>query len=294
MADRMRIGISGWNYPPWRGGFYPKGLRQKDELSHAARQFGSIEINGTFYGLQKPESFIRWRDETPEDFVFSVKGPRYITHELRLKEVETPLANFLASGLLALGSKLGPILWQFPPSMRFDAGRFQQFLGMLPHTAQEALALARRHDDHVAGRTWLQFDGKQPIRHAVEIRHDSFKTPEFIQLLRRHDIALVCADAVDWPLLTDLTSDFVYCRLHGAEELYVSGYDDEALDRWAARIRLWAQGDDPEAGEHVVERSRPFPAGRDVFVYFDNTFKKSMAPVNAASLRHRIDIKSCE
>src|SRR5690606_29738579 len=161
----VRIGISGWTYPPWRGVFYPDDLTQRRELAYAARQFAAIEINGTFYSLQRPESFGRWRDETPADFGCTVKAPRYITHMLRLKGAETALANFLASGLLRLGPKLGPILWQFPPSMAFDAARFDDFLGRLPHDTRAALKLARRHDAHVKGRAWLESEGRRPLRH---------------------------------------------------------------------------------------------------------------------------------
>src|SRR5690606_30630664 len=186
-SGTIRIGISGWTYKPWRGVFYPEKLVQKRELAFAARQFRSIEINGTFYGLQKPDAFARWSEETPDDFVFAVKGSRYITHMLRLKEIERPLANFMASGLLRLGPKLGPLLWQFPPRMRFDPDLFQPFLAALPHETGEAVALARRHDARLNGRAWLRSDVEQPLRHAVEIRDESFRTPEFVHLLRRHN-----------------------------------------------------------------------------------------------------------
>ncbi|OWV79128.1 hypothetical protein ATY77_28220 [Rhizobium sp. R634] len=284
----VRIGISGWTYAPWRGQFYPKGLPQKQELSYAARHFRSIEINGTFYGLQRPESFGRWRDETPEDFVFAVKGSRFITHMKRLQEIETPLANFFASGLLRLGPKLGPILWQFPPNMAFDPALFETFLSRLPHDCDAATALAKRHDGRLKGRAWLKSDADQPIRHAFEIRHDSFRSPAFIEMLRRHNVALVCADTVEWPLLMDITADFIYCRLHGSEQLYVSGYEDEALDLWAERIRAWAKGREPENATRVLE---PLPArakGRDVYLYFDNTDKKLRAPIDADHLSDRL------
>ncbi|MBX4929579.1 DUF72 domain-containing protein [Rhizobium binae] len=284
----VRIGISGWTYAPWRGQFYPKGLPQKHELSYAARHFPSIEINGTFYGLQRPESFGRWRDETPEDFVFAVKGSRFITHMKRLQEIETPLANFFASGLLRLGPKLGPILWQFPPNMAFDAALFETFLSLLPHDCDAAIALAKRHDGRLKGRAWLKSDTDQPIRHAFEIRHDSFRSAAFIEMLRRHNVALVCADTVEWPLLMDITADFIYCRLHGSEQLYVSGYEDEALDLWAERIRAWGTGGEPERATRVLA---PLPSrrkGRDVYLYFDNTDKKLRAPVDADHLSERL------
>ncbi len=290
MSGTIRIGISGWTYAPWRGVFYPKDLPQARELAYAARQFRSIEINGTFYRLQRPQSFIRWREATPEGFVFSLKAPRYITHVRRLRDVEGPIANFLASGLLGLGPKLGPILWQFPPNLRFDEGLFDRFLGMLPHDTETAADLAKRHDAKVAQHADTETDKKRPMRHAVEIRHESFRDAAFIRLLRRHKIALVCADTVAWPRLMDLTANFVYCRLHGSEELYASGYDATALKRWAKRIAAWADGGEPEDAERVLGPSRPRKTGRDVFVYFDND-QKVRAPQDAASLAERLKLE---
>jgi uncharacterized protein YecE (DUF72 family) len=283
----IRIGISGWTYARWRGVFYPKGLPHKKELAYAARQFGSIEINGTFYGLQRPEAFLRWREETPDGFVFAVKGSRYITHMRRLNDIATPLANFMASGLLGLGPKLGPVLWQFPPRMRFDAERFAAFFALLPHDTEAAGALARKHDARLSGRSRLKSDVEQPLRHAVEIRHDSFRSPEFIELLRRHHVALVCADTVEWPLLMDVTADFVYCRLHGSQELYASGYDDEALDIWAKRVNAWAAGGEPDGAERVLGPAKRSAKGRDVYVYFDND-AKGRAPADARGLAERV------
>jgi uncharacterized protein YecE (DUF72 family) len=283
-ASRVRIGISGWRYAPWRGKFYPKDLRQKDELSFAAGTFPTIEINGTFYSLQRPESFAAWHDATPEDFVFAVKGARYITHMLKLNRVEKPLANFFAQGLLRLGAKQGPILWQLPPNFIFRPEKLAAFFDLLPRTTKEALALARRHDDKVKDRTWLKAVGDRPIRHALEIRHDSFRTPDFIKLLRRHDIGLVVADTVEWPLLMDATSDFVYVRLHGSEQLYASGYGPKALDQWAARIQAWLEGKEAQ-GEHAGPPARR--KKRDVYVYFDND-AKVRAPFDAISLIKRL------
>jgi uncharacterized protein YecE (DUF72 family) len=282
-----RIGISGWTYAPWRGKFYPRGLRQKDELAYAAKIFSTIEINGTFYSLQRPQSFARWAAATPDDFVFSVKAPRFITHVKRLKGVETPLANFLASGVLRLGAKLGPVLWQFAPNFRFDPARIEAFFELLPHDTKAAAKLARRHDRRMQDRVWLEIDAARPLRHAMEIRNESFVDPKFIALLRRHDIALVCADAVAWPRLMDLTSDFVYCRLHGSEELYASGYDDAALDDWAAHVAAWAQGGEPATSDRVIDRPAPKRRNRDVFVYFDND-AKVRAPIDAQSLEKRV------
>lgn len=287
----IRIGISGWTYRPWRGVFYPEGLTQKRELAYASRQFASIEINGTFYGLQRPDAFARWREETPEDFVFAVKGSRYITHLRRLRDTETPLANFLASGILRLGPKLGPILWQFPPSLKFDADLFSAFLTMLPRTTDAAAALAKRHDERLDGRDWVKSEEDRPLRHALEIRNDSFRTPEFIELLRKHKIGLVCADTVEWPLLMDVTADFVYCRLHGSEELYVSGYDDDALDAWAERIDAWAHGREPDNATRVLVPLKKSAKGRDVYVYFDNDVKVR-APADARALAERLGVAS--
>lgn len=289
----VRIGISGWAYPPWRGEFYPKGLPQKRELAYAASLFPSIEINGTFYGLQTPASFAHWADETPDGFVFAVKAPRYITHVLRLDDIETPLANFMASGLLRLGAKLGPILWQFPPSLRFGAEQMERFLSALPQDGEAASACARRHNDHIKARGWLTADGIGRLRHAVEVRHESFRDPAFIELLRKHRVALVCADAVDWPRLTDLTADFAYVRLHGSEELYASGYDDKALDHWSALISAWADGRDAGAGERIVEQAPGIERPRDVYVYFDNTMKPR-APRDALALMKRLGLGSSE
>jgi uncharacterized protein YecE (DUF72 family) len=283
----IRIGISGWTYPPWRGVFYPKGLKQQDELCFAGRQFRTIEINGTFYGLQKPKSFDAWRDNTPEGFVFSVKAPSFITHLQRLRGVETSVPNFLASGLLRLGPKLGPILWQFPPNLKFDPDIFETFLALLPHNTEQAATLTHKHDARMNGRDWCETDQKRPMRHAVEIRHESFRNKDFIALLRRYKIALVCADTVEWPRLMDLTADFIYCRLHGSEQLYASGYDPGALDDWASRVRLWARGGEPADAERAGPPARPRKTGRDVFLYFDNDMKVK-APANAAALVKRL------
>lgn len=287
----IRIGISGWTYAPWRGVFYPKSTTQKRELAYASRQFSSIEINGTFYGLQRPEAFARWRDETPDGFIFAVKGSRYITHMRRLRDVETPLANFMASGLLRLGPKLGPILWQFPPRLRFDPELFSAFMAMLPKDTRAAAVHARRRDAWMEGRDWLETDENRPLRHAFEIRNESFAQADFIRLLREHKIGLVCADTVEWPLLMDLTADFVYCRLHGSEELYVSGYDDKALDIWARRISAWAHGGEPTDAKRILKPLKSSARGRDVYVYFDNDVKVR-APVDARRLAERLGLTS--
>jgi uncharacterized protein YecE (DUF72 family) len=281
----LRIGISGWRYAPWRGVFYPPKLAQRRELAFASRMLPSIEVNGSFYSLQRPELYGLWHDETPDDFVFALKGPRYITHMLKLNQVRAPLANFFASGVFRLRAKLGPILWQFPPQLGYDRARFKAFFDLLPRDTAVAQVLARDHDQRLVGRCELEIDGNRPLRHAVEIRHASFVDPDFIALLREQRVALVVADTAGrWPLLEDLTADFVYVRLHGDEELYASGYSEAALDHWAARLR---------PGGAVARRPTPdslrrVPAapcrGRDVYCYFDNDIKVH-APYDAAHLR---------
>jgi uncharacterized protein YecE (DUF72 family) len=271
-VPQTRIGISGWTYPPWRGVFYPTGLPQRRELEFASSHVGSIEINGTFYALQRPDSFRAWAQQTPESFVFSVKGGRFITHLKKLRDVDTALANFFASGVLALGPKLGPLLWQLPPTLGFDAERLEGFLSLLPRTTSAAAELAARHDSRVADRAWVTTDADRPVRHALEVRHASYQTPEFLALLRAHDVAAVTADtAGKWPLIEESTADFRYVRLHGAEELYTSGYTDEALDSWAAKVRSWG------------ERG-------DVFLYFDNDVKVR-APFDAMGLMSRLGLR---
>jgi uncharacterized protein YecE (DUF72 family) len=278
----VRVGIAGWTYKPWRGVFYPEKLPQKRELAYAAEQFRSIEINGTFYGPQRPEVFAGWTETVPDDFVFSVKAPRFITHIRRLRDAETPLANFLASGVLRLGHKLGPILWQLPPSFVFDADRIGAFLAMLPHDTTAAAKIAARHDQRLKGRAYLDPEPVRPLRHALEVRHESFRCREFLDLLRANQVAVVCADTVDWPRLGDVTADFIYCRLHGAEELYASGYDSKSLKQWAHRVETWIAGGTPD------DLDRLGPAAprrkRDVYVYFDNDIKVR-APHDAKALR---------
>jgi uncharacterized protein YecE (DUF72 family) len=284
-----RIGISGWTYAPWRGTFFPQDLKQREELAYAARQVASIEINGTFYSLQRPSSYGTWHDQVPAGFVFAVKGPRYITHIRRLKAVTTPLANFFASGVLRLGGKLGPFLWQLPPSMPFDAARLDGFLGQLPRDTRAAAALARRHDDKIR-EPWLRAGPARALRHALEVRHESFRTPEFVALLRRHRVALVVADtAGKWPFMEDVTADFVYVRLHGDEKLYVSGYTAAALATWARKVRAWQRGSNPAGAKLHAAPAPRRAAGRDVFVYFDNDVKVR-APYDAMTLAHDLKL----
>jgi uncharacterized protein YecE (DUF72 family) len=287
----MRIGISGWTYAPWRGTFYPKDLPQKQELAYAARQVNSIEINGSFYSLQTPKSYQAWAAATPDDFVFSVKGGRFITHMKKLRGVETPLANFLASGVLALGKKLGPILWQLPPMLGFNPTVVEAFLELLPRTTKDAAKLARRHDERLRGRAWVKTDADRPMRHAMEVRHPSFQDPAFVELLRRHNVALVVADtAGKWPFMEDVTADFAYARLHGDEVLYVSGYTEAALDQWAARVRAWQDGRELPQAKRVGPPARSRARGRDVFVYFDNDVKVR-APFDAMGLARRVGLQ---
>ena len=292
MAADLRIGISGWTYGPWRGTFYPKGLTQKNELAYASRELNSIEINGSFYSLQRPSSYALWREQTPEGFVFSVKAGRFITHMKKLRNVESALANFFASGVLALKEKLGPILWLLPPSLGYDERRLADFFDQLPRDTKEAAALAKRHDARLNGRALTKTDALRPIRHAIEVRHDTFKTAAFAKLLRKQDVAMVVADtAGKWPYLEDVTaSDFVYVRLHGDEQLYVSGYGDESLERWAAKVRAWAGGGEVADAARVGPAAKPRKRGRDVFVYFDNDVKVR-APYDAMNLAAKLGLR---
>jgi uncharacterized protein YecE (DUF72 family) len=270
-VPQIRIGISGWRYPPWRGVFYPTGLPQRRELEFAASRLRTIEVNGSFYALQRPESWRQWYAQTPEDFVFAVKGPRFVTHMKKLRDVATPLANFFASGVLALDDKLGPFLWQLPPQLGYDPQRMAGFLEQLPRTTLAAAELAARHDERMEDRSWFAVTEDRRLRHAVEVRHPTFETPAFLRQLRAADVAVVLADtAGKWPVIDQRTSDLVYVRLHGDEELYASGYSDESLDAWARRVRGWARR-------------------RDVVVYFDNDIKVR-APFDAIALARRLGV----
>jgi uncharacterized protein YecE (DUF72 family) len=284
----IRIGISGWTYAPWRGKWYPKGLTHKRELEYASRQVRSIEINGTFYSLQRPKSFQAWYDATPPDFVFAVKAPRYITHVKRLKDTAEPLANFFASGMLCLKEKLGPVLWQFPPSFKYQPELMTAFFKMLPASTTAALRLARKHNAKVQGRTAFPKIKPRPMRHAIEVRHPSFVCPEFVEQLREFDVALVVADTAGrWPFMEDLTSDFIYLRLHGDEELYVSGYTQAALKTWQRKIHSWARGRQPRGCRTHAPRDHSHPGVKDVYAYFDNDVKVH-APYDAIDLAHKL------
>jgi uncharacterized protein YecE (DUF72 family) len=263
--------MSGWVYPPWRGVFYPKGLAQKNELAYASSHVTSIEINGSFYALHKPKTWASWRDGTPDDFVFSVKGPRLVTHMRRLNNAHLPLANFFASGVLSLGGKLGAFLWQLPPNLGFVPDVLERFLAQLPRTTTEALALARDREERMGDDVWLGPVDERPLRHAMEVRNTSFDDERYFALLQRYGVASVLADtAGKWPVFDRATADFSYVRLHGDKILYESGYDDDALDRWASRVNGWLD------------------SGRDAYVYFDNDIKVR-APIDAKGLIARLD-----
>jgi len=264
------VGMSGWTYAPWRGEFYPKGLRQADELRYASEHVTSIELNGSFYSLQKPSSWMKWRDETPDDFVFSVKAPRFITHIRRLDDVAEPIANFFASGILALGAKLGAILWQLPPNLDYDPATIRDFLALLPRDTESALEVARGRGERMTGKEHLEIDAPRVLRHAIEPRAYSFDDQEFADQLAEAGVAAVLGDSAGrWPMLDWLTADFAYARLHGDKELYTSGYDDAGLDRWEEWTR-----------DHLDH-------DRDVYVYFDND-QKVRAPYDAMSLLQRL------
>jgi uncharacterized protein YecE (DUF72 family) len=260
----IRVGIGGWTFEPWRGVFYPDGLAQKRELEYASRQVTSIEINGTYYGSQKPESFARWHDETPAGFVFSLKGPRFTTNRRVLAEAGPSIERFLGSGVMELKDKLGPINWQFMPTKKFDPDDFEAFLKLLP----------ARHQ----GRA---------LRHVVEVRHDSFKVPSFVGLLRKYGAAVVLTDHEDYPEFSDVTAPFVYARLQRSSESVETGYTADALGTWAKRARVLAQGGVPDDLQPVDPNPAKRATDRDVFVYMINGFKPK-APAAAMALLRKL------
>jgi uncharacterized protein YecE (DUF72 family) len=265
-SGKIRVGMSGWTYAPWRGDFYPKGLSQKKELEYAASKLTSIEINGTFYSLQKPDSFQSWADQVPKDFIFAVKAPQFMTHVLRLKECEEPLATFLASGLFKLGPKLGPILWQLPPNVMLKDDRFDKFFKLLPHNSMKAAELSLKHSDKIKDRACTEPGGKYPIRHAFEFRHKSFQNETFLQMMKELGIAAVVADSSSkTPLIEEVTAGFVYVRMHGEDKKYKKGYTPAAIKKWAKQVKAWAD------------------SGLDVFVYF-STDEKEYSPFDAMNL----------
>jgi uncharacterized protein YecE (DUF72 family) len=292
LAATVRIGVSGWRYAPWRGVFYPRGLPQRAELAYAAGLFASIEINGSFYSLQRPESYASWYRETPAGFVFAVKGPRFITHMLKLRDCERALANFLASGIFNLRDKLGPILWQLPPNLAYDSARLERFLTLLPHDTEAARSVARKRARWMKGRTCLKIEPDRRIRHALEFRHPSFLQPALVQLLRKYRIALVIAETAGlWPQAHDITTDFIYLRLHGDKELYRSGYSRQALRRWAERIRAWHCGGEPAEAMKIVPGRKPAARKRAVYCFFDNTDAKLRAPFDAQNLMRELALE---
>ena len=261
---RIRVGIGGWSFAPWRGTFYPEGLAHSKELEYTSAQLTSIEINSTFYRSQTPATFRKWAASTPPGFVFAVKGSRFVTNRRVLAEAGESLQRFFASGVLELGDRLGPFLWQFAPSKKFDEADFGKFLELLP----------------------AQMAG-QKLRHVVEVRHDSFKTPAFLALLQKFSIPVVFAEHDSYPAIADVTGDFVYARLQKGKDSIKSGYPAKALDRWAARAGLWAKGDEPDDLPRVNKVS-PAPAkSRDVFLYFIHE-GKLRAPAAAMALIERL------
>lgn len=281
---RIRIGISGWSYDGWRGEVYPESLPRSRELEHIAGQVDTVEVNATYRSLASPEAVRRWYDAVPADFVFAVKGSRFITHNKNLADLGPALANFFAAGVLELGEKLGPVLWQVPAQLHFDAERVEDFLAQLPHDTDAAAELAAGHDDNVAEASFGGEDNHR-LRHALEVRHDSWLCAEMVRIARRHGVALVTADSSqDWPLTEELTAGFVYVRLHGPGELYASGYGDDALAGWAERLVRWRDGDEPDDARRITDRQPPDRMERDVYVYFNND-KGAHAPRDAARLR---------
>ncbi|MFP4072982.1 MAG: DUF72 domain-containing protein [Actinomycetota bacterium] len=280
---KIRVGVSGWNYDEWKGGFYPPDLRDGNQLQYVARRFDTIEINGTFYALTDPRTCRRWREAAPRDHRFAVKGSRYITHIKRLKDVRGAVANFFASGILELGSRLGPILWQLPETFRFDGDRLRDFLDILPGDSIEAASLAAEHDDRVEDVSYGDKE-KHRIRHVLEFRHESFSQAETGRIAADHGTALCFSHSSEWPYVEEVTAGFVYLRLHGPGELYASEYGDGDLEAWAERIETWHHGGEPPDARRISNRKAPDRKERDVYVYFDNT-ARGYAPANATRLR---------
>ncbi len=258
-TSTIRIGISGWNYPHFRGAFYPANVPAHRELAYASRIFNSLESNRSFYSLLSPAIYRSWREQTPHDFVLSLKGGNFITHSKKLRDVQVPLANFFASGPLALGPKLGPIVWQLPERLSFDPARLRGFFELLPKTTAQAARLARHHDQRLRHGAYLKSGRNRRLRHALEPRHESFRDPAFAALAHEYGVAIAIADSATWPCFETVTTDFVYVRLHGHSETYRSMYSGRLLAKWARRIHGW-QGEQ-----------------RDVFVYFDNDFRAHSA-----------------
>ncbi|MES2533221.1 MAG: DUF72 domain-containing protein [Pseudomonadota bacterium] len=263
-ATSIRVGIGGWTYEPWRDNFYPAGLPQKQELHYASRQVTAIEVNGTYYSTMKPESFRKWHDETPDDFMFSLKASRFATNRKLLATAGDSISRFVGSGVAELRDKLGPIVWQFMPTKVFDAEDFAAFLALLPKK-----------------------EGSRQLRHVMDVRHDSFKTPEYLKLARQHGVATVFTDSDKFPSFADLTSDFAYARLMASNAKLKNGYAPKALDGWAAAAQAWAAGKMPDALPRVDSGGDPAASRRDVFVFFINGAKEK-APAAAQALLTRL------
>jgi uncharacterized protein YecE (DUF72 family) len=283
---RVRVGVSGWSYDAWQGDVYPDGLPRSRRLAYVGERFDTAEINGSFYSLQAPDRYRSWYGDTPASFRFAVKGSRFITHSKTLSDVEVPLGNFFASGVLLLRQKLGPVLWQLPESHRFDAARLASFLELLPKDVEEAVELGSRHDHRVED-VWLDPGKNHRIRHVLEARNESFFTPEAVRVLRRAGVALAVSHAGDWPMREELTAGFAYARLHGAPETYRSGYGPAHLDAWARKARAWRDGGEPEDARRITDRTPPRRKGRDVWIYFDND-AEGRAPRDARALLDRL------
>ncbi len=279
---KIRIGVSGWDYSGWQGGFYPESLPRSRRLGYVAECFDTVEANGTFYSLLTPSTFRRWRDSVPSDFVFALKGSRFITHNKKLSDVEGALANFFASGILELDTALGPILWQLSEHLHFDPARIGGFLELLPHDTQAASALARHHDDRIDDVSYGSGENHR-VRHVLEVRHRSFLDAEMVRLARDNGVALAFSHSSRWPYLEEITAGFVYLRLHGPGELYASPYGDESLRRWAERLSLWQQAEEPDDARRITDRVPPRRSSRDVYVSFDND-EGGHAPREAARL----------
>ncbi len=268
---RTYVGLSGWDYKGWAGDFYPTVLPRTQQLGYVASIFDTAEVNSAFYSLKRPSVFQNWLESVSPGFIFAIKGGRFITHILRLREAETALANFMASGVLLLGESLGPFLWQLPPNMDFDEATVRHFCGLLPRTHAEAAELARKHEHRVVGRAAVDPTSDGPVRHAFEVRDQRFLTPAFISILREHGHALVFSDTGGkWPYAEDITADFIYLRLHGSPHCYASGYGEGGADYWMPRIKEWAQGRDAADPPKVDPSAPTRTIQRDVYVYFDN------------------------
>ena len=283
---RPRIGVSGWSYKSWAESFYPEGLARKRQLEHIGQIFDTVEVNGSFYSLLTPSTYRSWYEQTPPGFLFAVKGSRFITHNKKLADVEVPLANFLASGVLALGEKLGPLLWQLPATFRFDGERVRSFLSLLPRTTEEAARLAEGHDGRVKDPL-AEMLVHRPLRHALEARHESFFTDEAVRTLREASVSLVVSDSGSWRRVEEVTAGFVYVRLHGSPNTYASRYSDEALDQEARKIRAWSVGRIPSESRRVTKLAPPRRKSYDVYAYFDND-ALGHAPHDALRLIQRV------